>query len=106
MKGGAYGRNVMHAVREGVDQPVIAAAACDLARNACAVDLDLEDHAGVILEMTPEIGVEYDGRRSGKSFQPVEERPRVLKASPKVQLRLGAPAPPRLEARWQRRPAI
>jgi hypothetical protein len=84
MERGAYGRNVMQAVGEGVDQPVIPAAACDLARIALSVDLDLEDHAGIILEMTPEIGFEYDGRRSGKSFQPVEECPRILQGIPNV----------------------
>ena len=79
----AYGRNVMHAAGEGVDQAVIAAAACDLTRNACAVDL--EDHACIIFEMTPEIGLEHDGSRSSESFQPVEQRAHVLQGITQVE---------------------
>ena len=78
----------MRAMREGVDQPVITAAACDLTRNARAVDLDLEDHAGIILEMTPEIGFEYDGCRSRQELSARRRVPAHPQSIPEVYVRL------------------
>ena len=48
----------------------------------------LDRHACIIFEMTPEIGLEHDGSRSSKSFQPIEQRARVLQGIPEVDVRL------------------
>ncbi len=82
----AHRGHVAPAAGQRADQPVVAAAAGDLARHARALDFDLKDHAGVIFEMAPETGVEHDGRSAGGGLQPVEKRPGLLQRAAQLQL--------------------
>src|SRR5690606_22061672 len=56
VNGGADGGQIDRAAADLAEQSVIAAAACDLSGDACALDFDLEDEARVIFDGAAEIG--------------------------------------------------